>query len=255
MSSVMARKHVGAIGCARITPFVDETTDVMILTRTRCPLVLAMASLLLAGCVTHSPMSESVIFHDPATRPMHTEEHGFGGALTATPASRLSADLLRLRRPESQRREIYKPLNTPRFSAGAYWARYDASGRFGFAITAGLPVAGIDGTVKLWQRNYLSAAVSAPGQGQVFLQHRTYNREKQGVSVGVGYRREAFTYLDLEEWIGTAIERVDSFGVRGFAVLRGDGSVMKGARIDLYVGYVTELDRATLSIGVTTGGF
>lgn len=227
----------------------------MIFTRTLSMSLIGAAAFFVGGCVTHNPISEATIFHDPATRPMHTGSRAFGAAITATPVSRMAVDLLRVRRPESQRREIFQPLNTARLGAGVFLASFDRAGRYGYSITAGLPMLGADATFKLWRRNYVSASISVPGQGQIFFQHRTYNSVKQGVSIGVGYRRDAYAYLDLREWLDTTVERVDSFGIRGFAVLRGDGSVVKGGRLDVYIGYVPALDRTTFSVSVTAGGF
>ncbi len=34
--------------------------------------------LMLGGCVTHTPISEALVFHDSATRPTHEREFGFG---------------------------------------------------------------------------------------------------------------------------------------------------------------------------------
>lgn len=217
---------------------------------------VAAVSLLLGGCVTHTPISESAIFHDAATHPSHDRTSGFGFVGTYSPARSAAVHLAEREYPEWAYRSQDLPLNANRFSGGLYFASFDRAGRYGVSVTAGAFVAGIDGTLKLWDRNYLTAAVSAPGQGQLFLQHRTFNSPSIGAAFGVGYQRDAFTF-DVPSECMCRIESkgVDSFGVRGFAILRSGGDTGGGLKVGTYLGYMPTLERPVLSITLTAGRF
>ncbi len=104
-------------------------------------------------------------------------------------------------------------------------------------------MAGIDATFRLWHRNYLTAGLSAPGRGQLFLQHRAFNSRSVG-AVGLGYQR-----------ISLNLESADSFGVRGFAIFGGYGGTGGGIKIGTYAGYMPVLERPILALTLTMGSY
>lgn len=228
------------------------------MSKLRAPAILAIALIVLfsGGCVSHIPISETVIFHDASTQPSHDRTSGFGFVGTYSPTKDLALDLAEREYPKWAYRKEDLVLNPNRLSGGGYFAGYDSRGRFAVSATVGALVAGMDATAQVWKRNYLTASVSAPGQGQVFAQHRAYNSEQVGAAVGVGLRRAAFTF-DVPSECMCRIEStgVNSFGARGFAVLRAAGDRGGGIRVGVYAGYMPELKRPTMSVTLTAGRF
>lgn len=216
---------------------------------------LALLFLLASGCAPHVPISESAMFHDVATQPSHDKTFGIGIVGTYSPTQEIARELAEREYPERKRREDL-PLNPKQLSGGIYLARFDAEGRYGISATVGALVAGVDATVQMWRRNYLTASVSVPGQGHVFLQHRAFNSPELGAAVGVGYRHDAFAFEGAAP-LAIELKRagIHSFGARGFVVHRAKGDTGGGIKIGAYAGYIPTLVQPLFSVNLTVGRF
>ncbi|MFB6231258.1 MAG: hypothetical protein ABEL04_08885 [Salinibacter sp.] len=225
-------------------------------------LLLGLA-LLLGGCALHTPMSQTLMFHDDgATRPSHRTSHGIGFVGTGTLSS------TRFLRREATRRFSMEeaidtdidPANLDNRSYALYGSFYSDHG-FAFSVTLGTAV-GADATWKLWKRNYLTIGGS-PGGVQAFLSHRTINRPRLGVAVGAGYRYER-KFFDVETLFeGDAPSQVPTYevlpvhsaGGRFSIVLRPKPEAPGVIRGVLYAGYAPVFRRPIVTFGVTTGIF
>lgn len=210
-------------------------------------------SVLATGCATHVPASESVLFHEGATAPTHTNEFGIGGTGTLSPV--LASPRADARRSSSDRRRSEDaPPNDLQAGGGLFLAAYDGQGHYAISGTVGILVAGLDATVQLRGRNYLTAGYSVPNQGQVFLLHRTVNSPQVGAAVGIGGRYEQYAF---SEGYGLSIdmEEVASIGTRGFILLRDRGDTKGGIKAGTYVGYVPELNSPVVALTLTVGRF
>lgn len=220
-------------------------------------MLIVLLSLLGEGCATHSPVSESVVFHPPNTQPSHNENVGVGFAITGSPTQNIASDVARQASPEwsDDKSPVLNPNN---FSGGLYLAGFDASGRYAVSTTLGLAVTGVEATVQLWERNYLTASYSVPGSGRVFLQHRVYNSSLAGIALGVGYRRESFPLAGPCSGIlcfNHETRGVNSIGARTFAILREENATDEGVKLSAQAGYAPALKAPMVSFSLSVGGF
>lgn len=211
--------------------------------------LLVLVAVAVSGCVAHVPVSESAMFHDPDTRPTSDRTWGVGVAGTVAPTHGAA----RAERASDGSGDI---LNPRRLSGGPYLASFNPEGRFGVSATLGAFVAGWDATVQLWRRNYLTAAVSVPGQGQVIVQHRAFNSPQLGAAVGLGGRYDALaTEGDASFGVDLRSDGVYSVGARGLALVRAVGDTGGGLKLTTYVGYAPGVQRPVLNLSLTVGRF
>lgn len=213
----------------------------------------ALLAVLLTGCVTHTPMSEMVMFHSPATHPAYENRRGYGVGLTASPPSPVPQSLARLHYPTANRVGVFNPRQ---FSLGWHTTGFDRKGRLAISLTVGAPVMGADATVQLWHRNYLTAGASVPGQLQAFLQHRSFNSSRLAAAVGLGVRRDAYVLTPPSEaMFYSEIEYLTSVGMRSFLIYRANDSETGGVRIGVYAGYAPAIHQPMLSLSMNFGRF
>jgi hypothetical protein len=228
--------------------------------------VLLLVCMLLGGCALHTPMSQTLMFHDDeATHPSHRTSHGIGFVGTGT----LSSTQF-LRREASRQYFVEEaivneidPANLDNRSYAFYGSFYSDHG-FAFSATLGTTI-GADATWKLWKRNYLTIGGS-PGGVQAFFSHRTLNRSHLGMAVGAGYRYER-KFFDVKSRLEgeapsggsgpTAFREipVHSAGGRFSIVLRPKPEAPGVIRGVLYAGYAPAFRRPVITFGVTTGIF
>ena len=227
--------------------------------------MLLLVCALLGGCALHTPMSQTLMFHDDeATHPSHRTSHGIGFVGTGT----LSSTQF-LRREAVRRFSVEDAIDTEIDPANLDNRSYALYGGFysdhGFALSATLGTAiGVDATWKLWERNYLTIGGS-PGGTQAFLSHRTINRPRLGVAVGAGYRYERKFFvvenLSADEAPSGGLTGFDnvlpvhSAGGRFSLVLRPKPEAPGVIRGVLYAGYAPAFRRPVVTFGVTTGIF
>ncbi|PSQ81527.1 MAG: hypothetical protein BRD41_02310 [Bacteroidetes bacterium QS_1_63_11] len=222
-----------------------------------------IAGMLFGGCALHTPMSQTLMFHDDgSTQPSHRTSHGIGvvgtGTLSSTHFLRQEANR-RFSVDEAIDNEI-EPANVDNRSYALYGSFYSDHG---FALSATLGTAiGVDATWKLWRRNYLTVEGS-PGGAQAFLSHRALNRSHLGVAVGTGYRYER-KFFDVENrFEGDAPSQVPTYevlpvhsaGGRLSVVLRPKLAAPGVIRGILYAGYAPVFQRPVITFGITTGVF
>lgn len=225
--------------------------------------ILLLCCLLLGGCALHTPMSQTLLFHDDgATHPSHRTSHGIGvvgtGTLSSTQFLRREADR-RFSVDEAVANYI-DPANVDNRSLALYGGYYSDHG---FALSATLGTAiGLDATWKVRKRNYLTLGGSFGGV-QAFLTHRVFNRQFLGVAVGAGYRYER-KFFEVENLLeGEAPSQipthevipVHSAGSRISVVLRPNTQLPGVIRGALYAGYAPAFQRSVVTFGITTGIF
>lgn len=173
---------------------------------------------------------------------------GVGVAGTFSPTQHLTYDVA------TDEDLSQEPVNPNRLSGGLYLSGYDSEGRFGAGLTLGLFTLGVDATVQLWNRNYLTAALSVPGQGQVILQHRTFNSPQLGAALGLGYRYDTLAF-EAPSPIGIGVNEagVHSLGVRAMSIIRAQGDTGGGIKVSAYAGYTPTLHRPMVAVTLTVG--
>lgn len=225
--------------------------------------ILLLCCLLLGGCALHTPMSQTLLFHDDgATHPSHRTSHGIGvvgtGTLSSTQFLRREADR-RFSDDEAAVNDI-DPTNLDNRSLAFYGGYYSDHG---FALSATLGTAlGLDATWKIRTRNYLTVGGS-PGGAHVFLSHRALNRPYLGAAIGAGYRYER-KFFDVENLLEDEASSqvptydvlpVHSAGARLSVVLRPRADAPGTVRGTLYAGYAPTFQRPVITFGVTAGIF
>jgi hypothetical protein len=224
-------------------------------------------------------MSETLIFHDRGiTEPAHRA--GVRAGLSA------SASVHRPPEPEQVAERLPGPegatttrssINRTQLGGGFYLAGFaergipGRRGIFGISATFGLAAVGMDATLQLYRRNYLTYAHSAQGGHQLYLNHRAFNSPHAGLAIGVGYRRDDYFY-DVEseypcEWQSSdcissqwgfpspEVVRSHSVGLRGLALLRSDAGASTGVTGRVFVGYSESFDMLVVHVGMSMGGF
>lgn len=222
--------------------------------RVYCRIGALLLTFVTAGCVSHSPVSELLIFHDDKTAPSSDNSSGFGMAVSMQPVNPARDAAGTRLEPESTENHTDDPYNAYRLSAGFYAARFDDQGKFAIAATFGIMVAGIDATAKLYGRNYLTAGVSAPRQFQAGLVHRAYNSRRLGIAVGPGYKREVYA-LPTSCYCYGPTENIGTIGGQTFFLYRPDGKGASGMKLGLYAGYAPSIDKPLFTVTLVTGRF
>ncbi len=215
--------------------------------------ILLAGIFLFEGCVIHSPMSETVMFHDKATNPTHESKNGFGFTGSYSPTNSTVDRVGEIETKDSEYETVGKPYNLRGLSGGFYYANYDTAGRYAFSGTLGALVVGLDATAKLWGRNYFTAGVSTPGHLQFYLQHRTLNSPYVALSLGVGYQQNTFFYRT--DGYATASRSFNSVGIRSYLIFRDHPETSGVFRIGTYIGYISEIDRPIIQISLLSGFF
>jgi hypothetical protein len=204
------------------------------------------------------PMSETVMFRDPATPFPHNGKFGLG--LVATHATaRGAVEKVRTRDPRALDDDDHFVSTR---SYGVSLSAFDPEGRYAISFTGGFPFGG-DVTWQLRGRNYVTVALSITGVegkpplGQLYLQHRALNSPYLAGAVGLGARHELLAYPNdsTHPLGGTSTARVASAGVRGFLILRGGRGSRSGISISSYAGFMPRLKEPIVSATLTVGGF
>jgi len=196
------------------------------------------------------------MFYDGATGERQRKRH-LGGSATLAPMRTIARDVVQRAHPEWDARD--RVLNPNRVSAGFYWSSYDVQGRYALSGTIGILVTGLDGTVQVRDRTYLTAGMSLPGQVQGFLQQRLVNAPSIKVAVGFGYRRDLLTFtepcssenycLDFETIPATSV------GARSFLIYHDRKDDKTGLRLGIYTGYALQINRPLIDVTLTVGVF
>ncbi len=187
--------------------------------------LVAIVSLLVGtGCVSHAPMSETLMFREPGS---------------SQPRNRPSA-------------EVY----TPAPNAGAYLAFYEEDGGLAFSATAGYFLGGFDATIRLLPATYLTGAIFIK-TGQTYVQRRIYNQNAVGAAVGAGYRRIRLITDDYDSDVMFDFEAVpaDIIGLRPHALFRMTDKNNIGMRVALFGGMTVQTQEPYVSLSLTVGGF
>lgn len=213
---------------------------------------IVVSCVLLAGtgCVSHAPMSETVMFREPVTSPRHTAVAATGGSITVPISDRQR--LLTKRLPDRPNPDLWRMEP----NVGAYLAVYDKKGAFAFSATAGYFLAGLDATVRLLPATYLTGALSYDA-GQVYLQRRVYNHQALGAAIGAGYRRVRLFTSDYDNSAMFATDEIplNLIGLRPHALFRMTDKHNIGLRVALFGGFTVQEQDPYVSLSLTVGGF
>ncbi|MFA5670121.1 MAG: hypothetical protein WC967_12845 [Balneolaceae bacterium] len=205
---------------------------------------------LLGGCVAHAPMSESLMFHDKATKPTHNSSVELGVAGTYSSTRKAAVKFAEEVYPEEKYKSHDKPVNANRWSGGFYLAHFDDEGRYAFSTTFGVLVIGWDASIKLWGRNYLTAAYSISQHGQLYVQHRAFNNPEYGISLGLGYQSSEFTFDD--GLFSLKSNNLNAFGMRGFVIIRDELGTSQ-MKFGSFVGYAPLINQPIIQFTLSFG--
>lgn len=219
--------------------------------------MIAVAVFLLSSCAVHAPVSENIMFSTEATQAEIKERKSVGVAVTIAPMRAIAYDVARQTYPQWAYRIEDLPLNPNRVGAGLFWAAYDAQGRYAFSGTAGILFMGLDGTIRMWGPNYMTAAVSWPGQVQGYVQHRWLDNASVKAAAGVGYRRDLLTFLPPCGNFCFDVETrpVHSVGARGLLFYQAENDKQGGLQLGVYAGYTPQVKRPVIDITLTVSVF
>jgi hypothetical protein len=219
--------------------------------------LIAVAVYLSGGCAVHAPVSENIMFSKGATQTEPKKKTSVGAAVTFAPMRAIAEDMARQAYPQWDYRVEDLPINPNRFGAGLFWATYDAQKRYAFSGTVGILFVGLDGTMRVWGRSYMTVAVSWPGQVQGYVQHRLLNTASVSAAAGIGYRRDLLTFLppcgnfcfDVET------RSLHSVGARGLLFYQAVNDKQGGLQLGIYAGYAPQVKRPLIDVTLTVGVF
>lgn len=223
--------------------------------------------LVLSGCVTHMPMSDTVMFRDARrTSPVHETSFGIGAAVSQTisPTDYVHDGARRQWFVEGASSLSFPSNNLGLQGTALYLGLYDR-GNFGLSGSFGPGTFGGDVTVKLYGPNYFTAGFSFFGGSQLMLQHRAFNSSLLGAAVGVYYRWDyasfrggtrgddsmpAHYYRSGERWY-----TIESVGVSTTVVARARSQDPGPLKVTLFTGYAPEYNHMVVSFGAALGVF
>lgn len=193
------------------------------------------------------------MFQSDKKNPIHKNTTGLGFAGSYTPTRKTASRFAEQEYPEYYTPNRDLPINPNQFSGGLYYAGFDSLVRYAFSVTAGVLVVGLDATAKIKGRNYVTAAYSLGGHGQLYLQHRTLNNSKHAIALGLGYQRTAF-FLPRE---GFHVESkgLDSFGVRSSIIFKNETELAARNKFGVYMGYAPLIDYPIVQFTLVMGRF
>lgn len=245
-----------------------------------CCLLAGLAAVL-AGCGAqapamraHTPMSQATIFYDGgATRPVaHPADEvelrdrldlGVSGSSGGfSPRDVLRGTIVERMTDAGDLALDFDPSLLQRYSLGLYGS-YRTDCDHALSFTMGSRAAGVDGTFKLWRRNYLTAGLSWPSSAQAFVQRRALNQRRLGLAFGAGYRYERQVALvrDLSREDGAPpvgavrLFSAHSVGTRAFVALRPRPHLPGALLGNVYVGYAPATQHPVVAVGVSVNVF
>ena len=166
----------------------------MMLVRRLMALALIGCAWISAGCASHAPMSELVMFEGGRAAALHPAgtSVGFSAQAALTRADDLQ------RRVEEERVEdgsgFAEALNPDRRGIGSYVAISAGDIPVAASGSLGLGVAGVDLTAAVAGGVHVTLAASAFGGVEVVVQRPVLDVPNVGVALGLGYRRETHVY-------------------------------------------------------------
>ena len=155
---------------------------------------------MLSGCATHAPMSEMLMFQ---------QKEDYDGKIYQSRYSHSILSLtINLYSPEAV--NIYAEKRDPTGNDTQYDYRYatslmtnaifmsDQTKNFAVSLGFGNDI-GIDATIKLFNKTYLSSAIDVLNdqQGQIIIQRRILDGTPTGLSLGVTYQRN-YQYVAID---------------------------------------------------------
>lgn len=207
-----------------------------------------------SGCAVPVPLSERTMF--TAEHPGWVERRTVG--LTATYSTG----------GDPVRRYVHERFEPARDSEIEAWNPAASGGALGFPLLRreraeldlgiGIPVLGLDGTVRL-RSGYALTAAAGWGRGQLIAQRAVLDRRHVGIGIGA-FGRVDRVRVDTDQSVGGVYwdwaeeaAYVPSFGVRGMGrVVFWERNVIRGT---VSVGYAPQLDRPIVRVGFATYGF
>ena len=235
----------------------------MMLVRRLMALALIGCAWISAGCASHAPMSELVMFEGGRAAALHPAgaSVGFSAQVALTRADDLQ------RRVEKERVEdgsgFAEALNPDRRGIGGYVAMSAGDIPVAASGSLGRGVAGVDLTAAVAGGVHVTLAASAFGGVEVVVQRPVLDLPNVGVALGLGYRRETHVYSvcpsTYEGACGGPIPNVETAQLD----ILGWRAVVVGRQTDrglgLYgsatVGYAPAFDRSAVSASISLVAF
>ncbi len=214
-----------------------------------------MVIIILTGCSTPAPLSETLIF-----RPYEVKSDTnktYHGEIALFPAYFFYKSSVL----DFARRKYAGPMIKKDSDVSLSYWNFEKKGLgitdtfiedddLAFGFTIGYAVLGFDFTARIKDPYYVTGQVSAYGGGQLIVQRPVLKRRKGGITIGPYYRYDAFF---IEHGFGfSAIEfkrfRINSFGLRSSLQFRDKDSMIYGY---IQSGYSPELKRLLVYAGLT----
>lgn len=227
--------------------------------------LLLLVVIAFTACATHAPMSEMVMFtpkkvtdNDPDSVRVYYSRYSFAVSLEK---SVMSYEQLR---NYSKRKfndpDIDDSGKAPTISLNSIFMN-PGNDFLAFNI-AMLPSLGIDATVRISDKNYITIGHTAWGGQQVIVQRKMHYNQKSGSSLGIFYEHmyqarpeECYTICFPSSPPSSRTFFLNGFGIRGF-VLLSDGMKNRGfLKLNGKIGLISEYKEIYGSLGVSFGLF
>lgn len=230
----------------------------------RSPFLLVL--LVASGCASHIPMSGTALLRPTGDG----SAGGFGvtvfGASTAdrdNPSVQVSACDLEPFNPSPDcssapdvALEVRNRYNPNGIGGGLYLTT--GSDRVALSVTLGIPVAGVDASIRIAEPLVLTAAYSGGERGSFGATFGTPLTDELFASAALEYRRRGFTY---EEPLGSDSQLAfepftiysDEVSLRLSTLLRNDPDRRSGVLVHVSVGYDPALGGSSFGAGFALG--
>ena len=222
------------------------------------------------ACATHAPMSEMVMFTPKDVRysvnnntldsiATYYSKYSFSGSLEQRFMD--YNKLINYSKEEFNDSKIDDSGKAPTISLNSILLNQE-NDSFGLNI-AMLPSIGIDATVRISEKNYLTIGHTAWGGQQIIIQRRMHYNQTTGSSLGIFYEniyqsriKECYSTLCLPSSPDrNQVFYIKSFGLRGFLLLSDGMKNRSFLKLNGKVGLITDYPDVYGSVGISIGLF
>ena len=203
--------------------------------------------LCMVSCALHPPISEQIIFSNNEYK---GDNFKFAEVSSGFSTSIYSSSFKKKAKAKYAT-EHDSTLNSIWQSGGSFYGlAYNIGDKFSIGVSPGAIViaSGLDGTVKLSDKNYITVSGNPHGNYEAIFQYRIFFNGQDGFSLGAFYRHENFEYGNHMLSYSRDLADMDILGIRGLFSLKSDNLKIRGIA---GLGKEMEFDTFVFIAGIT----
>lgn len=189
--------------------------------------ILIFFSLGMVSCALHPPISEQIIFskneYDGENFKLVEVSSGFSTSIYSSSFKKKAYENYGSKH-DSTLNSIWQ------WGASPYGFAYNFENNFSFGISPGAIVigSGLDLTIKLSEKNYITLVGNPHGNYEAIIQHRIYFNGQDGFSLGAFFRHENFEFGNQLLNSSRDMDCMNIFGIRGLFSLKPNEYNIRG---------------------------